>query len=130
MGANPMQKMKRNAILIGLIVGLVIGLILCAGVYVFLTKSIPNANLKSEDSIAVYVLNKSVKSGEKITVSDLSTKVMNKLDIPADATAISNDVLAKIDLSAGTILTAGMVNTQVETPITDDLREQEYNMIT
>ena len=130
MGANPMQKMKRNAILIGLIVGLVIGLILCGGVYVFLTKSIPNANLKSEDSIAVYVLNKSVKSGEKITVSDLSTKVMNKLDIPADATAISNDVLAKIDLSAGTILTAGMVNTQVETPITDDLREQEYNMIT
>ena len=32
MGANPMQKRKRNSMLIGLIVGLVIGAIMCGAV--------------------------------------------------------------------------------------------------
>lgn len=130
MGANPMQKMKRNSILTGLIIGLVIGLILCAVVYVFLTKFMPNANLSQEDRIEVKVLNKSVKSGSIISEADLVSKIMNKADVPADAISISSKAIAKIDLSAGSILTMGMLNTQLETPITDDLREQEYNMIT
>lgn len=128
MGANPMQKMKRNATLIGLIVGLVIGLILCVFLYVFLTG--PGNNIQKGDVKTVYVLNKTVKSGEIITSSNVIAKAMSIEDIPVDAVSISQDVVAKIDLTAGTILTTGMLDLPGDATVTNDLREQEYNMIT
>jgi len=53
---------------------------------------------------------------------------MNKLDIPVDAVSITTDVVAKIDLTAGTIITSGMINLSDE-KITADIRQQEYSMI-
>ena len=129
MGSNPMQKMKRNSILIGLTIGLVIGLALCAGVYIFLTSSVGIASTNKGEVATVCVLNKTVKSGTVITTADITTKNVSIDAVPADATMQVIDGVAKIDLTAGTILTQGMLNTNGE-KITDDLREQEYNMIT
>lgn len=128
MVANPMQKMKRNSMLTGAIIGLIIGLILCVVLYIFLTQA-PTGGLIKGDAVTVNVLNKSIKSGTKITVADIVPKVMNKTDIPADAVTLTSEAVAKIDLGAGTILTTGMLNQTNETT-TADLREQEYNMIT
>lgn len=127
MGVNPMQKMKRNSTLTGLIIGLVIGLILCVFLYMFLTSS--SGAIVKGDTVSVCVLNTTVKSGGVISLANVSTKVMSVENVPADAVTVTSDVVAKIDLSAGTILTAGMLNT-TSTTLTNDLREQEYNMIT
>ena len=129
MGANPMQKMKRNSLLGGLIVGLLIGLAMCAFLYLFLTGSGTSMNTSKEGSVSVCVLSKPVKSGDIITVNDVTIKNISKDQIPADAVSISEDVIAKIDLSAGTVLGASMLSQKGNT-ITADLREQEYNMIT
>lgn len=129
MGANPMQKMKRNSILTGLIIGLIIGLILCVIVYLFLTSSSGAGSISKGDAITVCVLNKTVKSGTTITAADIITKNVSIDNAPADATTQVINGVAKIDLTAGTILTSGMLNTNGET-LTADLREQEYNMIT
>lgn len=126
MGTNPMQKMKRNSTLIGLVVGLLIGLVLCVFLYIFLTG--PGKNMTKGDTKQVQVLVTSVKSGEKISLANVTTKTMSAEDTPTDAVAISQDVIAKIDLTAGTILTSGMLNMS-ENTLTNDLREQEYNMI-
>lgn len=127
MGTNPMQKMKRNSTLTGLVIGLMIGLVLCVLLYLFLTG--PGRNMTKGDITTVYVLGASVKSGETIPLANVITKTMSVEDVPADAVSISQDVVAKIDLSAGTILTAGMLNLPDEAALTNDLREQEYNML-
>lgn len=126
MGVNPMQKMKRNSTLTGLIIGLLIGLVLCVFLYIFLTG--PGRNMTKGDAKTVQVLATNVKSGETISLANILTKTMSVEDTPADAVAISQDVIAKIDLTAGTILTAGMLNSS-ENTLTNDLREQEYNMV-
>ena len=127
MGVNPMQKMKRNSTLTGLVIGLLIGLILCVCLYMFLTSS--SGAMVKGDTVSVCVLNTTVKSGGVISLANISTKVMSVENVPADAVTVTSDVVAKIDLSAGTILTSGMLNTSATT-LTNDLREQEYNMIT
>jgi len=128
MVANPMQKMKRNSTLTGLIIGLVIGLILCVFVYLFLTQTSGTGVIKKGEAITVCVLNKTVKSGTTITEADFITKNVDKDSAPADVTMQVINGVAKIDLSAGTILGTSMLNTSSET-LTSDLREQEYNMI-
>ena len=129
MGANPMQKMKRNSILMGLIIGLVIGLILCVIVYWFLTSGASTGLTTTGDTVTVCILNKTVKSGSEITASDIITKKVSKDAAPADATTGVINGVAKIDLYAGTVLGASMLNTTNDV-LTADLREQEYNMIT
>ena len=127
MGSNPMQKMKRNSILTGLIIGLMIGLVLCVFVYLFFSK---NGGISAGGTtVSVCVLNKTIKSGTQVTAADIVTKKVNSEDAPKDATTQVINGIAKIDLTEGTILTSGMLNTS-SSNITDDLREQEYNMIT
>ena len=89
----------------------------------------PGKNMTKGDVTTVYVLGTAVKSGETISLANVATKIMGVQDIPADAVSISQDVVAKIDLTPGTILTAGMLNLPDEAKVTNDLREQEYNMI-
>lgn len=129
MGVNPMQKMKRNSTLIGLVIGLTIGLVICAGLYMFLTNPATKIGISKGNSVSVSVLNTAIKSGQKISTANIVTKVMNIDDVPQNAVSVSTDVVAKIDLAPGTILTAGMLNTTLD-QLTNDLREQEYNMIT
>ena len=130
MGVNQMQKMKMKSTLLGLVIGLAIGLVLCGALYLLLTKASSPINVNNkEEKIIVSVLNKSIQSGLKITSNDISTKEILKADMPADAVMLNKEATAKIDLSAGTILTSGMLNT-TEEKITSDLRQQEYGMIT
>ena len=128
MGVNPMQKMKRNSTLTGLIIGLMVGLVLCVFLYIFLTG--PGKNMTKGDTATVYVLATTVKSGETIGLGNVIPKVMSLEDIPGDPVSISEDVVAKIDLTAGTILTSGILRMPDDVGLTNDLREQEYNMIT
>lgn len=129
MGANPMQKMKRNSILTGLIIGLIIGLIMCAGLYLFLTSSKASVITGKDGTVSVCVLNKTIKSGTAITAADIITTKVSKDSAPADVTTQVINGVAKIDLTAGTVLGTSMINTTSET-LTADIREQEYNMIT
>ena len=127
MGANPMQKMKRNSTLTGLIIGLIIGLILCVILYLFLT-STAGTSFGGGETVTVCILNKTISSGTKISATDIITKNMSRDLVPANATTQVIDGVAKIDLTAGTIVTTSMLNTSAEA-LTNDLREQEYNMI-
>lgn len=127
MGTNPMQKMKRNSILTGLTIGLVIGLVLCGVMYFVLTQSSTTNNTKGT-TIAACVLNKEIKSGTAITENDVISTMVSSANAPTDATTQVVGGIAKIDLSAGTIIGTSMLNTSSETT-TNDLREQEYNMI-
>ena len=124
---NPMQKMKRNSMLVGVLAGLIVGTIICVFIYIFFLKG--TISTKSGQSVSVCVLNKTVSSGGEITISDVIRKNVDISDVPSDAVSISETVTSKINLSAGTILTSGMIN-ENDTEIKDDLREKEYNMIT
>lgn len=126
MGANPMQKMKRNSILIGLVIGLVIGLIMCVILYMFLSGS--GASTTKGETISVCALNKTIKAGTTITSGDITYKKVKTTDVPSDVTNQVVNGIAKIDLSAGTILTKSMITASEETT-KDDVRAQEYNMI-
>ena len=128
MGANPMQKMKRNSMLTGLIIGLIIGLVMCAIVYLFLSKASTTESVAPGDAVTVCVLNKDVKAGTQVKAEDIITKAVNKSNAPKDITTQVINGVAKINLSSGTILTSDMLNSSSET-LTADLREQEYNMI-
>ena len=128
MGVNPMQKIKRNSILTGLIIGLVIGLIMCGVVYLFLTNASTTGSLTGDNAVTVCVLNKAIKAGTPITEADIIMKNVSNDNAPADKTTQVINGIAKIDLSAGTIITTSMLNTSSET-LTADLREQEYNML-
>jgi hypothetical protein len=126
MGANPMQKMKRNSILIGLVIGLVIGLIMCVILYMFLSGS--DASTTKGETISVCALNKTIKAGTTITSEDVVYKKVKTTDVPSDATSQVLNGIAKIDLTSGTILTKSMITASEETT-KDDVREQEYNML-
>lgn len=126
MVSNPIQKQKRNSMLIGLIVGLVIGLILCVILYLFLSS---NAGVSGgEGTKTVAVLNKAIKSGAEITQADVETRNVNSKNVPTDTTLNVVGSIAKIDLTSGTVLSTSMITSKNET-LTKDLREQEYSMI-
>lgn len=132
MVSNPIQKQKRNSMLIGLIIGLAVGLVLCVILYMFLNSK-TGVNLTSNDTAKVVaVLNKPIKSGMEITSADYTMKKVSGSSSPSDAVGGigGNGVaIAKIDLAAGTILSNSMLTTK-DSVLTKDLRVQEYNMIT
>ena len=79
----------------------------------------------------VYALNTDVKSGDTLDASMLVQVETDKNAAPTDAikgTALTENSIAKIDLSKGMILTASMV-AESDNPTTSDLRLQEYNML-
>lgn len=130
MVTNPIQKQKRNSLLGGLAIGLIIGLVLCVVLYMFLTSKAGSVATSKEGTIKVIVLNKEIKSGSVVTAADYSVQTVNKSIAPTDAIgAINGTAVAKIDLSAGTVLSNSML-TQENERLTKDLREQQYNMIT
>lgn len=129
MVANPIQKQKRNSLLLGLIVGLVIGLILCVILYLFLQSNTGASVASGDTTKQVAVLNKTIKSGANITLADITTKSVNSSVVPADAVGgIQGTAVAKIDLTAGTVLSSSMLSSS-DSKLTKDLRQQEYNMI-
>ena len=128
MGSNPIQRQKRVSLLVGLIIGLVIGLALCGVLYWFMSNN-KNVSLNNGETLKqVAVLKKAVKSGNNITMADITVKNVSSGTVPVDAVSISDTVVAKVDLAAGTVLSSSLITT-ADSKLTKDLRQQEYNMI-
>ena len=131
MASNPMQRKSRNSFILGVLIAV---LVMGAIVAVLLLK-IKNMQAKENDRLAnlikVYALNTDVKSGDTLDASMFVQVETDKNAAPTDAikgTALTENSIAKIDLSKGMILTASMV-AESDNPTTSDLRIQEYNML-
>lgn len=150
MASNPMQRQKRVSFLLGMLVMLIIAAIVIALLFMQLI------NLKKEqDAIkaaerTVYVVSEDVSSGSGIQITAIegdTSREPNVTEDVADASVVPeniatasdfysdegqsqprSDLVAKIDLKAGTILTKDMLTTSSE-QVTNDLRKQEYNML-
>ena len=150
MATNPMQRQKRVSFLLGMLVMLIIAAIVIALLFMQLI------NLKKEqDAIkaaerTVYVVSEDVSSGSGIQITAIegdTSREPNVTEDVADASVVPEniatsadfysdegqtqaraDLVAKIDLKAGTILTKDMLTTSSE-QVTNDLRKQEYNML-
>lgn len=150
MASNPMQRQKRVSFLLGMLVMLIIAAIVIALLFMQLI------NLKKEKDAAkaaerkVYVVSTDVSSGSGIQitaidgdtarVANVSQEVADRKVVPENFATASDfytdeslsqarsDLVAKIDLKEGTILTKDMLTTSSE-QVTNDLRKQEYNML-
>ncbi len=150
MASNPMQRQKRVSFLLGMLVMLIIAAIVIALLFMQLI------NLKKEKDAAkaaerkVYVVSTDVSSGSGIQitaidgdtarVANVSQEVADRKVVPKNFATASDfytdeslskarsDLVAKIDLKEGTILTKDMLTTSSE-QVTNDLRTQEYNML-
>ena len=131
MAMNPMQRKANNYLLIGVLVTLLItGSII---VLLFMKLNTLQKEKQAEKSSMknVYVVSKDVKSGEKVSLENLKQKSVSSSILPKDTLNVADltdDTIAKIDLSAGTVVTSNMVSESDE-KTTDDLRKQEYNMV-
>lgn len=131
MATNPMQKKARNAMLGGIIIGLIIGGLLCAVLYIQLIRVQQQVKETKEATRTVYVLKNDVKSGQKIDSSVITTKSVTQDVIPTDFITeadITENTIAKVDLTKGCVLSKSLIH-ENDAKITDDLREQEYNML-
>ena len=150
MASNPMQRQKRVSFLLGMLVMLIIAAIVIGLLFMQLI------NLKKEqDAIKaaerpVYVVSEDVASGSGIQITAIegdTSRLPNVIEEVADASVVPeniatstdfysdegqtqarSDLVAKIDLKEGTILTKDMLTTSSE-QVTNDLRKQEYNML-
>lgn len=151
MASNPMQRQKRVSFLLGMLVMLIIAAIIIG----LLFMQIINLRREQQEMEAaqrtVYILTADVSSGSGIQISaiagDETRSSANVTTTTADASVVPSsnladasdftdeatgepitDLVAKIDLKSGTILTKDMLTTSSET-VTNDLRKQEYNML-
>ncbi len=131
MATNPMQRKARNSILLGIVIGLLIGGLVIAFLFWQLTNLQKQIEADKAATKKAYVLNTNVKSGDKIDISMLEQKSVLQDVIPQDYITlddITEDTISKLDLTKGTVLSKKLINKSNE-KMTDDLRQQEYNMI-
>lgn len=131
MAINPMQKKARNSFILGILVTVVIMGLIVALLLVQLMKMKDEETEREARLVSVYALNTSVKSGDTIDITMLTKVTTDSSAAPTDAVGLgtlTENTIAKIDLSAGTIITQSMI-TESDEPLTNDLRVQEYNMI-
>lgn len=152
MAMNPMQRRARNSFLVGFLVAVII-MALVVVLLLYQMKGIKEErdNLKSAQS-EVYVASKDLKSGELVTWEDCfkretvrtkisSSEVISSSDfeftdasgnpvtkIDEDGNELSKQLMMKIAVPAGTIVTKEMVE-EVDDPTIDSQRVQEFNMI-
>ena len=145
MATNPMQRKARNSFLLGMIITLIVCIIIGALFYMILTKQ-SKAKEKEEGTLTyVYKLKSDVGAGHEITSANVESVMVTSKAVPNDAfaskTKSSNSkgketwtdkgfpggYKAKVNLKAGTILSAGLVYEGEE--LTSDVRYVEYNML-
>ena len=142
---NPLEKKARSSFIKGLVVAGLIGVLIIAILGYFLYKMNADERARIAAQKDVLVLTREVKSGEEVT-SDMLTSVKANAEVAtagaltraafstmseatdAAGNLIAIKVIAKIDIPARSILTTDMLTTE-DAAVTDDLREQEYNMI-
>ena len=131
MAINPMQRKARNSILLGIVIGLLIGAVIIVLLFLQLTKLQKQIETDKQATRTVYVLSSNVKSGDKIDSSMLVQKQVLQDVIPTDYISLSDiteNTISKLDLTKGSVLSRTLI-TESNEKITDDLREQEFNMI-
>lgn len=131
MAINPMQRKARNSILLGIVIGLLIGAVIIVFLFLQLTNLQKQIEADKQATRTVYVLSSNVKSGDKIDSSMLVQKQVLQDVIPTDYISLSDiteNTISKLDLTKGSVLSRTLI-TESNEKITDDLREQEFNMI-
>ena len=86
---------------------------------------------KQEKSLKnVFIVSEDIKSGEVVTYDKLTQVKATSTVIPTNVLSIelTENTIAKIDLTAGTIVTDNMLQ-ESDNKTTADLRKQEYNMV-
>lgn len=145
MGSNPMQKKARNSFLLGMIITLIVCIIIGALFYMILTKQ-SKAKEEEEGTLTyVYKLKSNIEAGHEITSANVESVMVTSKAVPSDAFAsktkstnskgketwtdkgFPGGYKAKVDLKAGTVLSAGLVYEGEE--LTSDVRYVEYNML-
>jgi len=132
MATNPMQRKARTSFLLGILVTLLITGAIIA-ILLMQLMNIKNKEKQEQMSmVTVAVLNKDVKSGEKINSADLTEVQVTSTNAPRDYMTLSSlgdKNIAKIAMTSGTIISKEMIYID-EDKITNDVRREEYNMIT
>lgn len=129
MATNPMQRKARNSILIGIVIGLLIGAVVVALLFLQLTNVQKSLKEIKDATRQVYVVKNDVKSGTTIDSTMIELKSATKDVIPADyISTIPENSIAKINITKGTVLSKALID-EADEKTTDDLREQQYNMI-
>lgn len=151
MPINPMQRRTRNSFLLGFLLALVI----MACVVVVLMMKMKEIEKEKADIVAlqrtVLVAGADLESGESVTISSfipqsVQTTVidseiisandfefydedgMQKTKYNQDGSVKQKEMIMKIDVPAGTIVTKDMI-VEDASDISNDVREQEFNMI-
>lgn len=131
MATNPMQKKARNSFILGMLVTFLVMALVVGFLLVQLNKMKDEEKNREKQLVKAYVLTENVKSGNALDSSKLKQITVDKSGVPdgaIDGGSFTENTIAKIDLTKGTILTKAMI-AESDTPLTDDLRVQEYNMI-
>ena len=139
MASNPMQRQKRTSFLLGFLTMLILSVIVIGFLGFTLFQMKAEEKAEQEAMKDAYVLTSDVKSGESINASVMKKQKVSGDLVPnnrfVDANFVDEegneieDLVAKIDLNRGTIVTADMVTISSE-KATDDIRIQEYNIAT
>jgi len=131
MATNPMQRKARTSFLLGM----VITLLITGAIIAFLLMQLMEIKKKEREEqlsmISVSVLNRDVKSGDKIDASYFTPVEISSANAPKDYITLSNlgdKNIAKIAMTAGTIVSKEMIYIDEE-KLTNDVRREEYNMI-
>lgn len=138
---NPLERKARNSFIKGLVVAGLIGLIGIIVLVIILMRMRGEEQARLDAQKNVYVLRTAVQSGTVITQDMFTTVGADANVAPTDALTASTfntlaydeegnelEVVAKIDIAANTIVTANMLTT-TDNINTDDVRVEEYNMI-
>lgn len=143
MATNPMQRRARNSFLLGMLITTVfLGVVIAGLVFMMMNLKNEQAELTAK---TVYVINRDVQSGGEVSISDLTpvkvsaavapinaanTNTITQAESPStneDGEAQVKKVVAKINMSKGTIVTVDMLG--LEDSQGSDVRKQEYNTI-
>lgn len=145
MAKNPMQRKAQNSFLLGILITLLITGIIIAVLILQLTNLTREQKEQEANLRSVYVVAQDIASGESVTADKLTLQNIDGAAVPSNALTVAAleertniydesgnlirkvDVISKIDLMQGTVITLDMIAESEE--LASDLRKQEYNMI-
>lgn len=145
MAKNPMQRKAQNSFLLGMLVTLLVTGVIIGFLIIQLTKITKEQKAEQENMKQVYVVATDVNSGDTITLEKLTTKTLDSSVVPANVLTSAEldsksnvtdengnlikkvNVISKINLKAGTVITTDMV--KIEGEVSNDVRKVECNAI-
>ncbi len=148
MAMNPMQRKANNSFLLGILITLLITGVIIAFLILQISKLNSEMEAASAHTVYAYVVVDTIQSGTDIT-SDKVQGVEVNLSVAADTSTfysaqtrdaegnpaadsagalLPTGIKAKVNLNPGTILTTDL--TYENEPIRNDLRSEEFNVIT